>query len=581
MMRRRRAIPPNLSSLSSKADPEAIAKTTDLYRAGKWRRRVIRPLIMTLIVMALVLGMIELIVTVSRDTRWYNLLPFFFLVTLESIYTTLWLRHPNRLVLNRTAYRAAEFLFLFILARIVTWFVFGEGIPSLPLVREYLLNPLNFFSKGAFPVTFILTLMTWRIAIIPAATFSRLSPSQFEIQFYSLPLSVRKARIDDQPIEIGRNTITSNLMQLWLWGGILLVLCVGLSTIEFSSYVQGSSFLDIARTSLTPPLVVAVLIYFLGGFWLLSEARLAALNTQWLLKGVDKQPTVEKNWQRYSLLFVGVVALLATFLPIGSTAPISRIINFIILVFMYLVQVIFVAVMSVLFLLISLIPISGANPIEEPPPPPPAESLFLENQEAVEAMSETTALIFSSAFWAIFIFVVIIAILFYLRERGFRFSRAQIRQSWQTFRWWLRDVWTIIWLRLSGLRFSISFSAGERDAQETAEGTKKKRRWRFIRVNSLSPRDQIRYFYLSTVRRAKDKGVERQESETPLEFVDDLKRSWPDTEGDVDTLTDAFLKARYSPDPIESDDVPSVKATWKNVRSNLRKSSQDDGGDEV
>ena len=577
----RRRVIPNLSSLSTKADPDAIAKTVDQYRAGKWRRRVIRPLVMTLIVMALMLGIIVLIVTINLDTRWYNLLPFLFLVALESVYTTLWLRRPDQLPLNRSAYRAAEFLFFVILARMVTWSVFAEGIPSLPLVREYLVNPLNFFIKGAFPVTLILTLLTWRIAIIPASTFSRIALSHFEIQFYSLPLSVRKARIDDQPIEIGRNQITNSLMQSWLWGGILLVLCVGLSTIEISSYTQGTSFLDIARTSLTPPLVIAVLIYFLGGFWLLSEARLAALNSQWLLKGVNKQPAIEKNWQRYSLFLIGAVALLATFLPIGSAAPIGRILNFIILVFMYLVQVIFVALMSILFLLLSLLPIPGANPIEEPPPPPPVESLFLQNQQATDAMNETAAFIFSSAFWAIFIFVVIIAILFYVRERGFQFSRAQVGQSWQTFRQWLRDTWANLWLRMNGLHFSISFSARGKDVQKTAADTQKKRRWRFIRVNSLSPRDQIRYFYLSTLRRAKDRGVERQESKTPLEFVDDLKAFWPDTEADVDVLTDAFLKARYSADMIDDEDVLPIKDTWKNVRSKLRKPTKDSGVDAI
>ena len=115
----RRRVIPNLSSLSTKADPDAIAKTVDQYRAGKWRRRVIRPLVMTLIVMALMLGIIVLIVTINLDTRWYNLLPFLFLVALESVYTTLWLRRPDQLPLNRSAYRAAEFLFFVILARMV------------------------------------------------------------------------------------------------------------------------------------------------------------------------------------------------------------------------------------------------------------------------------------------------------------------------------------------------------------------------------------------------------------------------------------------------------------------------------
>jgi hypothetical protein len=98
--------------------------------------------------------------------------------------------------------------------------------------------------------------------------------------------------------------------------------------------------------------------------------------------------------------------------------------------------------------------------------------------------------------------------------------------------------------------------------------------WNFIRLNALSAREQIRYFYLSTVRRAGERGVPRDRSETPSEFAADLKENWPEAEGDIEALTDAFLHARYSRQEIE--DVSPVKQTWKRVKSSLRRRNRPD-----
>jgi hypothetical protein len=56
-----------------------------------------------------------------------------------------------------------------------------------------------------------------------------------------------------------------------------------------------------------------------------------------------------------------------------------------------------------------------------------------------------------------------------------------------------------------------------------------------------------------------------------LEFAQDLKENWPDAAVDVETLTDAFLQARYSPQPIESEQVHPIKEHWKRLRARLRR----------
>ncbi len=81
----------------------------------------------------------------------------------------------------------------------------------------------------------------------------------------------------------------------------------------------------------------------------------------------------------------------------------------------------------------------------------------------------------------------------------------------------------------------------------------------------------MRYFYLSTVRRAGDSGVVRRPSQTPLEFVRDLESSWPEAELDVEALTEAFVVARYDAVEIEPDQARQVKSVWERIKHLLRR----------
>ena len=98
--------------------------------------------------------------------------------------------------------------------------------------------------------------------------------------------------------------------------------------------------------------------------------------------------------------------------------------------------------------------------------------------------------------------------------------------------------------------------------------------WRFVRLNALSPREKVRYFYLSTLKRAEKGGVPRQESETPSEFANDLRLNWPDTSPEIEDLTEAFLVARYSRQPIAETDIPPIKAKWERLKSIIRRKTQ-------
>jgi hypothetical protein len=191
-----------------------------------------------------------------------------------------------------------------------------------------------------------------------------------------------------------------------------------------------------------------------------------------------------------------------------------------------------------------------------PTPAPPSEA------------AETLKMIGSSAFWTAAIVLTVLAFMFFLRERNLAAPGQTWRQWWTAVLQW----WHSLWHNLTGQIESAAQALQSRRRQRPARKPRQLRpRRRLIRLNALSPRDQLRYFYLSTVERAGRQGVKRQKSETPLEYAQDLKENWPDAEIDVENLTDAFLQARYSPQPIEIEQVNPVKAHWKKLRAQLRR----------
>ncbi|MBP8950259.1 MAG: DUF4129 domain-containing protein, partial [Candidatus Promineofilum sp.] len=208
------------------------------------------------------------------------------------------------------------------------------------------------------------------------------------------------------------------------------------------------------------------------------------------------------------------------------------------------------------------LPTPQPMPTMAPPTPPPA----------TPPPDPTFAFVVSSAFWALLIALAIGALLFFLRERGYRLELEQVRRTWGTVGKQVRSRWLRLRrrVRVAGytLRQRLRSPAPPAD---TAPGSPTRGR---RRPGPLSPREQIRYYYLSIVRRAAERGVPRADSETPLEYIHDLKQQWPEAEAELDELTRAFVEARYSPQPIDKRAVARAKEEWKRVRERLRRSAR-------
>lgn len=539
------------------------------YMTNRWSRTAVQPLLIALVTTAFFTVLAAVLDVVLQLTLFQALIPLFFLISLEGVYTTLWLNHPNRRQFNRLAYRAAEFLVFLLILRLYTWLT-ADSLPALDQLTGYLRFPWLLVADGYFVISAILLLLTWVRAISAADAFNDLAIDEAEVYYFTLPRSEQDANL--KPAFSNRMEIVAGLFHQWLWGGVMLAMATAVAGVDTRSIsISTESLISLQRLALPPALVWSLFVYFVAGLLLLSQARLGALNARWLHEGASKSPEIERSWHRMTTWLLLAMAIIALFLPLGSTFAIGRVlafmVSFIVQIFVFLTYLLTI-LLTMLFapLTEQPLPEMTLTPSPSPPPPTPAPTPM---PPVTLPPNETAQMLISSAFWAVAIVMSIMAISFFLRDRGFRVNAGLFAKTGRGFLAWLRSLWRDV------ADYAGDFAQSARSRWQTAvksdETTPPPSPWRFIRVNALSPRDQIRYFYLSTVKRAAEQGQPRHPDETPLEFADDLKTGWPDAETEIEELTEAFLRARYSREAIEKEDVSPVKQQWRQVKNRLRR----------
>lgn len=540
------------------------------FLTSPWTRYVTQPFFIAILVTCLATSVLVVIGGFGDPLPWRALILLSFIVSLESIYTTFWLRDPDRRLLSTAAYRAAEFVLILLLTRFFTWAALGNW-PTGERLREIQQTPIELFDPY-FIVALLLMVFVWQQASIVAKIFDELAISEAEASFHALPYSARKAIAEDRPARLFRAGLVREFFQRWIWGGMGLAVFTALGTLDLAPLRDGS-FSNIVSLGLRPELLAALMAYFIVGFWLLSQARLAMLNARWLADDVIKDEGLAIIWRRRSLAVLLGIALLATFVPIGSTMPIGRILDLVVYGVVYVAGLIFYIVT---FLFIGLLALFGRTPegsdaedlplLEEvaPPPEPPPPPL---------PPSEATTLLLGMIFWSIMLTVTLVALGFYLRERGYSFNVRLLRVLWQDFVDWLGQIGLSFRLKLGDLWPSMP----AREKGETAVSTPSSTPWwQRLWPGKLSPRERVRYYYLALVRQAGDAGVARQQHETPLEYERPLHDAWPETEPEIDAMTQAFLHARYSLQPVDDEEAAAIESTWKELKPRLKRPSAPD-----
>jgi hypothetical protein len=93
---------------------------------------------------------------------------------------------------------------------------------------------------------------------------------------------------------------------------------------------------------------------------------------------------------------------------------------------------------------------------------------------------------------------------------------------------------------------------------------------RFISLSRLGPRELVEYYYLSVCERAARLGYPRPADETPDEYLIGLRERLPIVDPEIETLTAAFLEARYGPRPTTRERAKQLRGGWESLNKKLR-----------
>ena len=521
-------------------------------RDSPWQSGIARPLLIALQATCLVAGPLAAVQAVTQDDRlaWVTVLAFG--AALLGVASAHWMSRPEQRLLGRTTFLIAELVLLLLVVRVASWGIFDQW-PTLAMAQGWVLQPWTFFD-GRFLAAGILSALAWHRASVVASIFERLALTPGELAWFQ-DRQTGAAWRSEHPVEraqVARDTLVSDYVTQWLLGGAFLVFFAGATRVRIAPGTR----LSVLNTGVPSALIVAIILYFLIGLILTSQARLAMLRAQWLFDDVDLPEQLTSRWQRSALLIVLAVGLLATLLPLGSTWQLGEILN---VVLGFVVQV----VMMIVGVLIAVLAWFMAlfDPHQQMP------ELPVELQPAAEVVPPVPTIqlppwLGGAVIWLLVGAIVIYLLAYFFGKQGIALTRKTLRLLWERLsallgRW--RNQLRDLPIGLPGRR------------QTTRPSNDLSRQpWRFMRLGALSPRDQVRYFYLSTVRRAGERGVIRQPSQTPLEFVRDLESTWPEAELDVEALTEAFITARYDVVEIDPGQAKQARTVWERIKQLLR-----------
>ena len=250
---------------------------------------------------------------------WHGyLIPTAIAVSAVGVLTTTQLGRPNWRSRRGSAFRFGEMLLLLIGVRLLAW-VGAEGLPGLADVPIWFLHPESFFT-GEFVFAAFVCLFAWFFATLVTSDFLELAIQPDEVaarQSHEWGDSRSQWRVAKP---LGRVELLQQFALRWIVIGILLVVCAGITRLDVSVGEFGLVHVAVGGLGMRPEVAASLVVYFITGLLLLSQGRLAVLRGRWFNQEVEMRPALIRRWHTNSLVFVGLIALVALLLPLGSTS---------------------------------------------------------------------------------------------------------------------------------------------------------------------------------------------------------------------------------------------------------------------
>lgn len=538
--------------------PPEVRRGWTGFEDATWRTGAFRSLAIALLAGSTVVAPVA-VVRAFTGWRLDYVFPLAILACLMGVVTTLRLGRPELRDRRGLVFRLGEILFIVVATRLCV-FAF-TGWPTLVDLDLWLRHPGAFMGAQTWLIS-ILVILAWALALAVTADFRELAIQADEVAARESHVwgesesSMRAFR------PLSRRDILARFASRWAWGGVPFVVLAGLSRVNISESEKALR-IGLGSLGLPPDVLAGLLCYFLSGLFLLSDARLAVLRGQWYNQRVEVAAPVFRRWHWNSLLVLLAVAALALLLPIGSTGPLARALEW--LLALLIRAGMFIAfIVSTLFSLL-LYPLRWLFASDEAAEaPPPEEPFALPTQAEMVSQLQIPEWVRGALVWVVVALVAGYLLFNFLRGHGLLKGRwfawvYNVRYWWRARKSQLDEAWQ------SGL------AALRERLRRSRVATLSLARPRRARLDRMDSREKVRYFYLRAAERAAERGQGRPPHKTPLEYENDLDSAWPDAETDMHELTEAFLDARYAPREIAETEVGSVQVVWRRVMKALRR----------
>ncbi len=516
-------------------------------KRNPWADNFFRPLLITIMIMCINISLVNMVRLVNPTWRGIYFLLGMFITTVEAIYSYRVLKHYKSRGISVFRYRLAEATVLVLILKLLSFMDKSLAYISAHLQTVWQ-TPTAFFDLE-FYMLLTLALIAWLAATNTIADWDALYD----------PYSDNTGPLD-------------NLAARFFWGGGILLVISGVT--QWVALEGVSSLVNWQRPS-SGGIIFNVLIYFVLGLVLLSQVNLTTLLVRWRIQKITVAPGLVKQWAKYGVVFLGLVALVAFLLPtrytLGFLATAAVVVNFLINIFVFIFQLLLFLITLPFSWLLSFLDATPQEPRAIPratPPPlldPPAGA-------ATPWLDILRSLIFWLATLAIIGFMVksylddhpeLIAQLKRLKPIGLL-----LNLLWQV--WQQLKKWTNAGLEKLPKRLGKIAAPGP-GAAAIAQP------WRWLWLKNLSPREQILGYYLNILNRAGKEGFRRQEHQTPFEYEPNLSQSMPAVQSEIQDVTHIFVRARYSTAEFNQEQAQQVKEEWQQIRKALRQGKRKKG----
>lgn len=520
-------------------------------RHNPWADNFFRPVLITIMITCITISVVNLVQLLNPAWRGTYFFLGMLLATVEGIYSYRLLRLRQLRGGTILRYRLGEMLVLMLVLKALSFA--NQSLPEvwaeLQLIWQ---DPFNFINLEYY-LLLVLSAMVWLAATNTMEDFEALHDPY---TFYSdriLPLDSLAAR--------------------FFWGGAILVVISGVS--HWLARAGLSGLIDLRRPSLGG-IIFNVLVYFVLGLVLLSQAHLARLLARWRIQRINVTSELVKQWARYGFIFLGLVGLVAFLLPTGYSMGLltsagwaimwgMQFLMFILQLILFLLSLPLVWLLSLLGQELQMAPRQTLPPLEVPNYPPGGSA-----PPWLEVLR-------SLLFW-----LVLLAIAWYLLKIYFSDNPGLVQGLRQVkLMRFVLDLLAALWRRLAGLAEAGWDMIPKKVILTGQDGKLSRlslRRW--AGIASLSPRERILYYYLNTLERARQRGPARADSQTPYEFEPRLSGAIPEAEQEVNILTRAFVQARYSLETFDDTQAELARVLWQRIRQALSEREQDKSRDQ-